>query len=149
MLMAELMKDDLQKIGVNATIVSYEWGTYLNKVSHGEHQTAILGWVADNLDAGQFLSSILSCSARTSKTNRTFWCNPEFDHLIKQAQETTDSETKKRLYYKAQEIFRDEIPMLPIASGTSILAANKAVKNLYIKPTGGILFSGVYKEPSS
>ncbi len=149
LLMAEAMKVDLQKVGVKATIVSYEWSTYLKKVSLGEHQTAILGWVADNRDAGQFLSSILSCSAIVNKTNRTFWCNPEFDDLIKQAQETTDIAKKKKLYFQAQEIIRDELPLLPIASGTSILASNKSVKNLYIKPTGGISFSGVYKEPSS
>jgi len=147
LLMAELMQEDLRKVGIKATIVSYEWRTYLNKVSQGEHQTAILGWVADNQDAGQFLSNLLSCASRISKTNRTFWCNPDFDDLIKQAQATTNPDIKKQLYYKAQEIFRNELPLLPIASGISILASNKSVKNLYLRPTGGISFSGVYKKP--
>jgi len=148
-LMAELMKEDLRKIGVKATIISFEWGTYLKKVRMGEHQTALLGWVADNQDAGEFLSNLLSCSARISKTNRTFWCNDKFDTLIRQAQETTDPAVQKQLYYEAQELFRNELPLLPIGSGTSILATNKAVKNLYLRPTGGISFSGVYKEYSS
>ncbi len=148
-LMAELMKEDLHKIGVEATIISHEWVSYLQKVNNGEHQTAILGWVADNQDPGEFLSSLLSCSARISKTNRTFWCNKKFDALIKQAQETTDPERQKQLYHEAQELFRTELPLLPIGSGTSILATNKRVKNLAIRPTGGISFSGVYKETSS
>ncbi|MCP4411376.1 MAG: hypothetical protein GY808_02220 [Gammaproteobacteria bacterium] len=147
-LMAELMKEDLHKIGVQTTNVSHEWVSFLNKVSNGEHQTAILGWVVENQDTGKFLSSLLSCSARISKTNRTFWCNKIFDDLIKQAQETTAPERQQQLYYEALELFRTELPLLPIGSGTPILATNMTVKNLTIRPTGGISFSGVYKETS-
>jgi len=84
-LMAELMQEDLRKIGVKINIVSYEWGVFLNKVGEGEHPTALLGWIADNQDAGHFLSNTLSCSAITSRTNRAFWCNQDFDDLIYQA----------------------------------------------------------------
>ena len=147
-LMAELMQEDLRKIGVQANIVTYNWVSFLNKVSQGEHQTALLGWVADNQDAGDFLSSILSCDAIKSKTNRAFWCNTDFDDLILQAQKTSNINVKKQLFYKAQEIFREELPWLPIASGLSIQASNSKVKNLSIQVTGGISFSGVYKESS-
>ncbi|RLA04420.1 MAG: ABC transporter substrate-binding protein [Gammaproteobacteria bacterium] len=149
-MMAELMQEDLRQIGVKANIVSYNWATFLNKVSQGEHQTALLGWVADTQDAGNFLSNLLSCSAIKSKTNRAFWCNPVFDDLITQAQHTSNMKLKKNLYYSAQEIFREELPWLPIGSGQSIQASHRDVKNLNIRLTGGISFSGVNKEvPSS
>lgn len=147
-LMAELMQEDLRKIGVKVNIVRYNWVTFLNKVSKGEHQTALLGWVADNQDAGHFLSNILSCAARFSQTNRAFWCNPVFDALINKAQMTSNISTKIQLLHRAQEIFREELPWLPIGSGHTIQASNKSVKNLVIRLTGGISFSGVSKEPS-
>ncbi len=149
LLLAELIQEDLRNIGIKANIISYEWSSFLNKVGEGEHQTALLGWIADNQDAGYFLSNTLSCSARASKTNRAFWCNPDFDDLIYQAQLTNNSNLKMAFYHKAQELFRDELPWLPIASGQTIQVSNRAVKNLRIKTTGGISFSGVYKEPSS
>lgn len=148
-LMAKLMQEDLRNIGVKANIISYDWGTFLNKVGEGEHQTALLGWVADNQDAGQFLSTLLSCSARSSKTNRAFWCNPDFDDLIKQAQLTRNPKIKQLLFHKAQEIFRNELPWLPIGSGQTIQASHKNVKNLRIRTTGGISFIGVKKVPAS
>ena len=147
-LMAELMQEDLRKIGVKANIVTYNWVSFLNKVSNGEHQTALLGWVADNQDPGDFLSSILSCTAIKSKTNRAFWCNTDFDDLIYQAQKTSNINVKKELFHKAQEVFREDLPWLPIGSGLTIQASNNKVKNLSIKLTGGISFSGVYKESS-
>lgn len=148
-LMAELMQEDLRKIGVQVNIVTHNWVSFLNKVSEGEHQTALLGWVADNQEPGNFLSNILSCLAIKSKTNRAFWCNTDFDDLIYQAQKTSNINVKKQLFYKAQEIFREELPWLPIGSGLTIQASNNNVKNLSIKLTGGISFSGVYKEPAS
>ena len=148
-LMAELMQEDLRKIGVTAHIISYEWGVFLKKVGQGEHQTALLGWVADNQDPGYFLSNLLSCAARTSKTNRAFWCNTDFDDLIYQAQLTSNLNIKKQLYFKAQEIFRQDLPWLPIGSGQTIQVSNRSVKNLNIRATGGISFAGVYKEPST
>jgi len=147
-LMAELMQEDLRTIGIRANIVSFNWATFLHKVSEGEHQTALLGWVADNQDAGHFLSNLLSCSSRISKTNRSFWCNQDFDDLIHQAQRTTNVNIKKELFHRAQEIFRDDMPWLPIGSGQTIQASNRSVKNLKIRLTGGISFSGVEKEQS-
>jgi len=148
LLMAQLMQENLRQIGVKASIVSYNWSTFLKKVSHGEHQTALLGWVADNEDAGHFLSSLLSCDSRANLTNRSFYCNPDFDDLIKQAQRSSNINVQRELYYKAQEIFRQDLPFMPIGSGQSILAAHRTVKNLTIRRTGGISFSGVTKEVS-
>ena len=48
--MAEIMQEDWKKVGVNAEIVSYEWGEYLNRSKKGEHETVLLGWTGDNGD---------------------------------------------------------------------------------------------------
>ena len=34
--MAELIQEDWKKVGVNAKIVSYEWGEYLKRLRNGE-----------------------------------------------------------------------------------------------------------------
>ena len=36
--MAEMMQADLAKVGIDATLVSYEWGEYLKRAKAGEHQ---------------------------------------------------------------------------------------------------------------
>ena len=53
--MAEMMQADLAKVGINATLVSYEWGEYRKRLQAGEHQMGLLGWTGDNGDPDNFL----------------------------------------------------------------------------------------------
>jgi dipeptide transport system substrate-binding protein len=42
--MAELVQADWAAVGVEAEIVSFEWGEYLKRSKEGEHDTVLLGW---------------------------------------------------------------------------------------------------------
>ena len=50
-------------MGIRARIVSWEWGTYLDKVFDGQHQMALLGWTGDNGDPDNFLYVLLDSTA--------------------------------------------------------------------------------------
>ena len=52
--MAEMMQADLAKVGITATLVSYEWGEYRKRLQAGEHQIGLLGWTGDNGDPDNF-----------------------------------------------------------------------------------------------
>jgi len=147
--MAELIKQDLEKIGIRTKIISYEFGAFLEKVKKGEHQTALLGWIGDNGDPDNFFSPLLSCNAALSGTNAAFWCDPDFDQLIKQAGMISDIYTRTLLYQKAQEQFSQSKPWVPIAHSRQFILANKRVKNFRLAPTDGVYFSGVTLETSS
>ena len=82
--MAELIQSDWKAVGVNAEIVSYEWGEYLKRSKDGEHETVLLGWTGDNGDPDNFLFALLSCEAVKASNNRARWCDQEFNDLIKQ-----------------------------------------------------------------
>src|SRR5207245_2497907 len=47
---AEMIQADWAKIGVQAQIVSYEWGEYLKRVREGEAEVAMLGGTWDYPD---------------------------------------------------------------------------------------------------
>jgi len=147
--MAELIKQDLEKIGIRTKIVTYEFGAFLEKVKKGEHQTALLGWIGDNGDPDNFFSPLLSCNATLSGNNAAFWCNPTFDQLIKQAGMISDIYTRTQLYQKAQEQFSKAKPWVPIAHSRQFILANKRVKNFHLAPTDGVYFSGVTLKTSS
>ncbi|MEN2833470.1 Periplasmic dipeptide transport protein [Mannheimia haemolytica] len=59
--MAEMIQEDWKAIGVEAKIVSYEWGEYLKRMGNGEHATGMIGWTGDNGDPDNFLNALLSC----------------------------------------------------------------------------------------
>lgn len=69
--MAEMIQADWAKIGVQAKIVTYEWGEYLKRAKAGEHQSVMMGWTGDN---GDRITSSRPCSAaprrKTAPTTR-------------------------------------------------------------------------------
>jgi len=145
--MAKLIQADLKKIGVKVKIVSYEWSTFLRRLSLGEHQSFLLGWSADHPDPDNFFSQILSCSQNSQSNNRTFWCNKAYDELLQKALETTDLSKRKQYYAEAMTIINEEMPILPIAHSKRFQARGRNVKGNIMENFGGINFQHVSKVP--
>ncbi len=141
--MAELIQDDLRQIGVKSTIKTFDLGVFLHKVSQGEHQTALLGWSADNGDPDNFFTPLLGCSAIESGSNRAFWCHQRFDQLITKAKRANDIGTRKKLYDEAQVIFKQQAPWLTIAHAMQYQVSHRSVQGLAFSPSGGVYFEGV------
>ena len=143
--MAKLIQADLSQIGVKVDIVSYEWSTFLRRVGQGEHQSVLLGWSADHPDPDNFLTPLLSCNSAETGSNRAFWCDQEFDSLLKLALKTDNINQRKRLYLQAQAIFQRDLPLLPIAHSKRFQARNDQVKGQILSSFGGIRFAEVSK----
>jgi len=144
--MAEMMQQDLEKIGVKVRIVSYEWGTFLARVAQGLHHSVLLGWNADNGDPSNFLNPLLSCASARSGNNYAQWCHPEFDRLILNASQSSDIEQRKEYYQQAQALFKEQAPWLTIAHANKSLLTQPRVKGLVISPVGNVEFDKVYLE---
>lgn len=143
--MAKLIQADLKKIGIKVKIVTYEWTTFLRRLSMAEHQTFLLGWSADHPDPDNFFSPLLSCSATNTGNNRTFWCNEEYDNLIQKALKTSKISKRKAFYKKAMTIINDEMPLLPIAHSRRYQARGTNVTGKILANFGGVNFYNVNK----
>ncbi|MGM0431730.1 MAG: ABC transporter substrate-binding protein [Spirochaetota bacterium] len=144
---AEIMQAQLKKVNVEAEIVSYEWGTYLDRTDSGEHQAAMLGWTGDNGDPDNFLWVLLSEPAAIPPAgNIAFWKNEKFTDLSREAKETVDQDVRAELYREAQEVFHEEAPWVPIAHSVVTVPAKDYVKNFTIYPTGKRVFKHVWIE---
>lgn len=142
---AELMQEDLSKAGVQASIVSYEWGEYLSKSMDPTRKGAvILGWTGDNGDPDNFLSVLLSCASATEGgANRAFWCNEEFSNLLQQAKVTSDQAERTKLYEQAQVIFKEQAPWFTIAHSTQYVPMRQNVTGFVMSPLGDYTFETV------
>jgi ABC-type transport system substrate-binding protein len=61
---------------------------------------------------------------------------------------TTNNQSIKIAYYhRAQQIIAEQVPLLPIATGQSVLVASKTVNNIEVQTLGGVSFAGVKKVP--
>jgi peptide/nickel transport system substrate-binding protein len=142
---AELIKGDLERIGLKVQIVPSDWGTHLAKTRGGEHQMALLGWISDNGDPDNFLGVLLSSATakKGSALNISFYKNPKFDELINKAKVELDKDKRAELYRKAQEIIHEDCPMIPLAHVKDTIAMRRNVQNLRLAATGDIIFRKV------
>jgi len=141
--MAELIQADFAKVGVEAEIVSYEWGEYLKRSKEKDRDGAVLlGWTGDNGDPDNFLAVLLGCDA-VGGANRAQWCYQPFEDLIQKAKVVSDVAERTKLYEQAQVIFKEQAPWATIAHSVVFKPVRKEVVDFRIDPFGGHIFYGV------
>ncbi len=143
--MAEMMQADLAKVGIDATLVSYEWGEYRKRLQAGEHQMGLLGWTGDNGDPDNFLAVLLGCNAegKPNGNNIPKWCNGRFQEVVNKAAEISDKDERTKLYVEAQQIVAAEVPWLNVAHSTVFEPVRKEVQGYKISPFGSHEFQNV------
>ncbi|HSJ37938.1 MAG TPA: ABC transporter substrate-binding protein [Planococcus sp. (in: firmicutes)] len=142
---AEAIQSDLAEVGITATIVSYEWATYLEKAANGEADAFLLGWTGDNGDADNFLYVLLD-QDNIGSNNYTYYENQELHDILIAAQTEVDEDARNELYMQAQEIIHEDAPWVPLAHSTPLLAGGSNVVNFKAHPTGSDKLASVDME---
>ena len=141
---AQAIQADLLNIGIRAQIIRWEWGTYLEKVSRGEHPMALLGWTGDNGDPDNFLYVLLDkSSARIPAQNIAFYRSDELHKILIKARTTFPRDERTKLYYDAQKIIFRDAPWVPLVHATQTAAFQKRVTGFQLHPTGTKWFHSV------
>ena len=142
---AQAMQRDLEEVGINAKLVTREWGTYLEETGTGAHDAAMLGWSGDNGDPDNFLNVLLSSSTatETDALNIAYYKNPEVDDILKQAQTTVDQNEREELYFRAQEMLVEAAPWVPLAYVKPPVGLQDQVQGYQPNPTGGEAFNTI------
>ncbi len=143
--MAEMVQADLAKVGIKATLVSYEWGEYRKRMQAGEHQMGFLGWTGDNGDPDNFLAVLLGCNAegKPNGNNIPKWCDAGFQKAVNSAAEISDQAERTKLYVEAQKIVAAQIPWLNVAHSTVFEPIRKGVSGYKVSPFGAHEFQNV------
>ena len=142
MKIAEVIQSSFEKIGVKAEIVTYDWATYLDKVSKGEADAFLMGWTGDNGDPDNFIYTLLD-KDNIGGNNYTYFSNDELHDILIEAQSDPDQKKRNKLYQDAQELLHEESPWVPLVHSTPILAGSKDIDGYVPHPTGSEVLSGV------
>jgi dipeptide transport system substrate-binding protein len=141
--MAEMMQADLAKIGVNAKLVTYEWGEYRKRLQQGEHLTGMLGWNGDNGDPDNFFFLHGCDAARPGGQNLSKWCDKAYDEKLNKARLLTDNKARAKLYEEMQAIEHEEAPDFKIAHTVVYEVMRKEVTGYKQSPFNTHEFKGV------
>lgn len=113
-----------RELGIEIRLLNQEWKVYLDTEKRLDYEVSRAGWIGDYPDPSTFLETFLSDSGN----NRTGWANPEFDRLLKEAARLGDQQTRYELFQKAEAIFLDELPIIPIYHYTRVFLIQPSVR---------------------
>jgi peptide/nickel transport system substrate-binding protein len=127
---AQAMQSYLAAIDVKANLLTYDWGTYLDKTDAQEAPTYMLGWTGDNGDPDNFLYVLLD---KTNSDNA--YESDELHEVLVEAQKTMDKEKRIELYEEAQEIIHKDAPWVPLVHSTPPIALKNNINGFIPNPT--------------
>lgn len=143
--LAQVIQADLAAIGVHAKIVSFEWGTYLDRIHRGHHDMALLGWQADNGDPDNFLFVHFDKSSAVPPAGNIAFYRDELVHeLLVKGQRTVDPEARVPIYHEAQRLILDDAPWVPLVHTMELAAMRQPVNGYRLHPTGRVSLSRVW-----
>ena len=142
----EVIQANLAEVGIKATIETVEYARFLEGIAQGEHDVFILNWTTITGDADYGLNNLLNTASWGSKGNRSFYSNPEIDSLLAAGRTTLDSEKRKIIYQKIQEIVYDDVPYIPIYYAVLGTGMSKDVKGFEFDIFADFTLNKVYFE---
>jgi peptide/nickel transport system substrate-binding protein len=131
----EVFQADLAAVGIQAEIVTYDWGTYLEKMHAGEADLFLNGWMADYPDATNFLDTFFTGGDQSLGVPF-----PELVDLLQRAGSTLDEAERQALYDQANQFIHDQVPAVPIVHNSSALAFRNTVSGIQASPFSQELF---------
>lgn len=133
---AVAIQTNLRAVGIDAQIVTYDWGTYLDKTGVGEHTMALLGWTGDNGDPDNFLYVLLDKDNAKGPDagNIAFYKSDPLHDVLIQAQKLTDQAQRSSLYVEAQKIITADAPWVPLVHSQVPVAVRKTITGFTPSP---------------
>jgi peptide/nickel transport system substrate-binding protein len=102
---AEAVAGDLRKVGINASVRTHEWGTFMTMAyGHNAGPAYLLGWGDTSFDADGTLFALL----RTGQVLSSY-TNPKLDTLIDRGQSIMDRKTRQHIYSEAGKLIKEDV----------------------------------------
>jgi glutathione transport system substrate-binding protein len=146
----QFIQQQLQQIGIRTKITLLEAGQRVQRVeSWQDPKTApvrlyYVGWSTSTGEADWALRPLLaSASWPPTLFNTAYYKSDRFDKDIKDAQLTTDSAEKARIYKDAQETAWNDAPWAPLVVEKLLSVHNKKLSGVYVIPDASFNFTEV------
>ncbi|MBR2275898.1 MAG: ABC transporter substrate-binding protein [Lachnospiraceae bacterium] len=119
---AEVLVEQLKKIGVNATIDLVEWNTWLSDVYAGRnYESTVIGVDASSMTARALLERFVS----DADNNFVNFNNPTYDEVFAKAISTTDDEESTACYKELETILAEDAANVYLQDMAEFVALNK------------------------
>ncbi len=146
--MGTAMQADLEAVGFDVSIETYEWNTFLGEVNpglEGKADMAQMAWMTNDPDTLPFLALRTAAWPDQGGFNSGYYSNEEVDALLEAARVETDQAERARLYKEMQEIVQEDAPWVFVANWKQNAVTSDAVANFALEPSFFLLLDDVVK----
>ena len=146
--MGTAMQADLEAVGFDVAIETYEWNTFLGEVNpglEGKADMAQMAWMTNDPDTLPYLALRTEAWPDQGGFNSGYYSNPQVDELLEQARVATDQDERAALYRQMQEIVQEDAPWVFVANWKQNAVTNDRVENFALQPSFFLLLKDVVK----
>ncbi len=127
---AQIVKEQLAKVGIIVNISEIEWGTWLSEVyANRNYQMTVIGFEGEASPYRVFDRYMTNESRNMVNFN-----NKEYDDIILKAKLELDENKRQELFKKAQYILTEKVASVFLQSPNYIVAINKNINGFKIYP---------------
>ena len=146
--MGTAIQADLEAVGMNVKIETYEWNTFLGKVNpglQGKADMAEMAWMTNDPDTLPFLALRTEAMPEQGGFNSGYYSNAEVDELLEKAREVTDQSERAKLYKEMQAIVHDDAPWVFVANWKQNAVIKASVEDFKLQPSFFLMLQDVKK----
>lgn len=147
--MGTAIQADLEAVGFDVEIETYEWNTFLGIVNPGlgeDADMAEMAWMTNDPDVLPYLTLRTDAWPDAGGFNSSYYSNPEVDELLEAARVETDIETRGDLYKEMQEIVFEDAPWIFVANWKQNAVTSAAVEGFELQPSFLLELADVSKQ---
>ena len=135
---AEVIGKYLEAVGIGVEIRSYEWGTFFADIRNGNFQLFSLTWVGVT-EPDIYHYVFHSRSLPPDGANRGGYANPGLDRLLEQGRRETDSEKRREVYARVQEIVAGDLPYISLWHNEEVAVLSREIRGFQVYPGGDLI----------
>jgi peptide/nickel transport system substrate-binding protein len=132
---AQKVKSDLDKIGIDVTLDGRPAVTFLKNYAAGENQLSVSYWGPDYPDPNDYLVYAPGSTGRAANAKWTKDMAPEIAALGAKAGSTLDDDTRGGLFQDFQRKLNEDSPFFPLFQPAQAIAGSKNLSNVVLDPT--------------
>lgn len=142
---AEIVQEQLSKIGLNVEVAPTEWGTMVERLNSGDYQMTIVGWIGF-LDPDSIFYQVF----HTGTTfNWSGYSNDEVDSLLEEGRRVVGSrEERAKPYDDAMDLIGEDNPYTFLHFNDEIMAWKPYLNGFTHFATGTVRFKHTWMDES-
>jgi peptide/nickel transport system substrate-binding protein len=135
---AEAFKEQLQAVGIELEIRSYEWGTFYSDVKKGNFHLFSLAWVGV-MDPDIYYQIFHSASVPPDGDNRGHYANPDLDRLLERGRRAVNIDERRAIYAEVQKIVARDLPYIPLWWVKNVIVQQPSLSGFVAYPDGDLI----------